>query len=262
MSPPAVDRAFATRFRGAALTRLEGLYNPVGQQRGGLLWGLLRRERRRDREHPVIAELETGAFNTNPVLAGYLAGALAARLARDARACDPLETREAVERIRSTLAPLLSGVGDRLVWGGLRPALSLFGILSGLLLFGEPGVWYWLGYNGAQWYWRRRSWAVGLGGEAAVVREMRGLLLERWTSRLARAGRFLLGLTIGVSGMALFRAGPGFCLVFLAICGGGVALARSGRVPPLALGWIAVTAAGLLLRIWTALGTWTPFGGH
>lgn len=226
---------------------LEALFNPAGQQRGGLLIGLLRTVPRRGREHPVIRALSGGPFNANPVLSGYLAGLLAVRLAREARECDPEETESAILRIRTTLAPLLSGVGDRIVWGGLRPSLSLVGILSAFLWVGEPALWYWVGYNAVQVYWRRRGWSIGLAGEEAVRGELRGARLQRWARVLPRLGRFLLGLTFGAVGAGLWLGhGPEGCGVFVAACGAGYLLARGGRVGGIALGWIGLGLAGLL----------------
>ena len=138
---------------------LEGLFNPVGQQRGGLLYELGRLVPGRGREHPLVRSLSEGAFGTNPVLAGYLTGTLAARLAREARDTDPAESAAAVERIRSTLAPVLAGVGDRIFWGALRPLLTLAGLLCAILQRGDPAILYWVGYNSIQLYWRRRSWS-------------------------------------------------------------------------------------------------------
>ena len=229
---------------------LETLFNPAGQQRGGLLAGLLRTVPGRGRDHPVIASLLQGPFNSNPVLAGYLAGLLAVRLAREARASEAEETEVAIEGIRQTLAPLLSGMGDRIIWGGLRPALSLIGILSAFLWVGEPALWYWVGYNAVQVYWRRRSWTIGLAGDEAVRAEIRGPVLRAWARGLAGAGRFLLGLTIGAIGTGLWLShGPEGCGVFLSACVLGFVLARSGRVGGLALGWIGLGLAGLLALV-------------
>lgn len=253
--------------RWGSLEHLEGLFNPAGQQRAGLIWSLLKARPGRDRNDPVLAGLARGAFNTNPVLAGYLAGCLALRLSREAESqgagrqpgvpggAGPeaaSETTEAVERIRILLAPLLAGIGDRVMYGGIRPLLSLAGIYSALIWLGDPAVWYWLGYNAVQLYWRRRSWSVGIRGEEAVRAEIRSRILERWATVTARAARFLLGLALGaaVTGIWL-NQGAAWSAVFLAVCLTGLLIMRSGRVPPLLWGWLGLAVAGLmaLLRL-------------
>jgi len=247
---PAESSAGPRRGRNSAWPGaqfLEVLFNPAGQQRGGLIFGLLRTVPGRDRTHPVLASLIQYPFNTNPVLSGYVAGLLALRLAREARECDPLETEEALERIRVTLAPVLSGMGDRVFWGGVRPLLSLIGILSAFLWIGEPALWYWVGYNALQLYWRRRSWSVGLRGEEAVRAEIRGPILRRWAKGFSGAGRFLLGLTVGaVATGSWLERGPTGSGVFLGVTALGYALARSRRVGPLTIGWIGIGLAGVV----------------
>lgn len=245
-APPPGRRAWPpSAWPGAQY--LEALFNAPGQQRGGFLFGLLRTVPGRGREHPVVAALASGPFNSHPVLAGYLAGVVAIRLARPARETDPAEAAEAIERIRATLAPVLSGLGDRLFWGGVRPVLSLIGMLSAFLWIGEPALWYWLGYNAVQLYWRRRSWACGLRGESAVREEIVGSALKRWTRVLSSVGRFLVGLAIGAVAVGSWREhGPTWCAVFLGVIALGFALARSRRVSPLGLGWIGIGLAGLV----------------
>ncbi len=277
----------------SGLPHLEGLYNPIGQQRGGFLLAVLRDAPRRARNHPVIAALRQGPINTNPVLAGYLVGlftwlvarfpeetetgprgadrprdasAPAGSIDRDPDPAGPAQAvspeasvAETVERARTSIGPLLAASGDRVFWGGVRPVLSLVGILSALLWIGEPAVWYWLGYNSIQLYWRRRSWTIGRRGEEAILEELRGRILERWAVWVGRLGRFLLGLTLGVVITRLW-AGQGIVWsgLLLAIFGLGFLLARSGRVPPLAVGWIGVALSGLLALARLGLGKGTP----
>jgi hypothetical protein len=259
----------ALRLKGGAWIAgrdLESLYNHAGQQRGGVLLGLLRLVPQAAREHPVVMGLRRGPFNVNPVLAGYLLVPLAARLTRAipvdgaASATEDYELAQAaardeaaVERARDLMAPVLSGLGDRLFWGGVRPALSLVTVLGWVLWIGQPAAWYWLGYNAVQWYWRRRAWAVGLLGDDAVRRELGGRLLPRWIAAVTGTGRFLLGGAAGVIVTWLWMrerlepregARGGLPLLFLGCIALGFVLARRGRPGPLTLGWIALLAAG------------------
>jgi hypothetical protein len=238
-----------------SLFHLEGLFNPDGQQRGGLLWGLLRLVPGRDRGHPVLDDLAGAPFNTNPVLAGYLVAILYARLNAGNEELPAEEQRSAVERLRSLLAPVLSGLGDRIFWGGVRPVVTLLGILSAMLWVGEPALWVVLGYNAVAAYWRRRAWRIGLEGEEAVRREIRGKSLELAAERWGRAGRFLLGLALGVAlaGIWSSHGWPGaLTLVFLVVA--GAVLSRGGRLSPLLLGWIGLALAGLLAGLRMIIG--------
>lgn len=240
---------------GFAFHRIEGLFNPVGQQRGGILWELLRRVPGRDRAHPVTRELAQAPFNTNPVLAGYCIGALAVHLARESRARDSAETAAAVAGIRETMAPLLASAGDRLIWGCLRPLLSLVGLSAAIFRLGEPAIWYWLGYNAVQLYWRRRAWSVGSRGEPSVYQEIRDRTLQRWAAALGRAGRFALGLSVGAVVTGLVRgAGAGASMTWLLVFALGLALAAGGRCPPLAFGWVGIALSALLA--WVRLAVW------
>jgi hypothetical protein len=253
LAKPRPARWPASAWPGAQF--LEVLFNPAGQQRGGLLFGLLRTVPGRGLDHPVLRFLSRGPFNVNPVLSGYVAGLLAVRLAREAREATADAEEEALERIRSTLAPVLSGIGDRLVWGGLRPVLSLIGILSAFLWIGEPALWYWVGYNAVQSYWRRRSWRIGRQGEEAVRAELTDPTLRRWVKQFTIGGRFLLGLTIGaVAAGAWSEHGVAWCGVFLVVLGLGYLLARTRRVGPLSLGWIGIALAALVA--WARFELW------
>ncbi len=259
---------------------LESLYNDGGQQRGGVLLGLLRIVPEAHSDHPVVRALRRGPFNMNPILAGYVLAPLARRLARpispegaissaeataDAPADASVEREDeaAVEQARELLAPVVSGLGDRLFWGGVRPGLSLVTVLGWVLWIGQPAAWYWLGYNAIQWHWRRRAWRTGLAGEAAVRRELAGPTLRRWIAVTNGAGRFLLGGAIGVVVTWLWmrdRLGPResargvIPLVFLGCLALGFVLARRGRPGSLALGWIALLVAGLAALVRQGLG--------
>lgn len=268
-----------SRLRGGgwlAGRDLESLYNQDGQQRGGVLLGLLRLVPDAADRHPVVTALRRGPFNVNPVLAGYLLAPLAVRLSRAAPAdgtsdvpADPepattaARDEAAVERARNLLAPVLSGLGDRLFWGGVRPVLSLVTVLGWVLWIGQPAAWYWLGYNAVQWYWRRRAWATGLLGDDAVRREIGGRLLPRWIAAASGTGRFLLGGAVGVIVTWLWMrerlepregARSGLPLLFLGCIALGFVLARRGRPGPLTLGWIALLAAGTATLVRHGLG--------
>ncbi len=259
--PERPDRSAAERG-WAGLACLEGVFNPVGQQRGGFLW-IVARATGRGRGNPVIDALARGPINTNPVLAGYVAGALAAEAGRmhdaGARHGNPASTgdggaaeegargEETVTRVREGLCPVLGAIGDRIFWGGVRPGVSLLGVTAVLLGIAAPAVWMWAVYNAVRLYWQRRSWSTGLAGEESVGRELRGPVLKGWAEGAARGARFLLGLVLGIVVTRLF-AGQGWTApaAFAAVCALGFLIARSGRVSPLWLGWIGLAAAGCL----------------
>lgn len=225
---------------------LEALFNPEGQQRGGLLRLLLHPRWGAGREDgPLLQAFKEGPFNTNPILTGYVAGALVVRLTRAAES-----DSAAVDRLRTTLAPLLASQGDRLFWGSLRPSLALLGFFSAFLWLGEPGLWYGLGYNAVTFYWRRRAWRVGLDGEEAVHAEVRRRVLEGWSRVLGKVLRPTMGAALGA-----LLAGPvvaGEFRIAAVIAGtlvAGYGLGRSGRVSSLGLAWIGIAGCALLAAL-------------
>jgi hypothetical protein len=155
-------------FRGFFL---EALFNPRGKQRGGLAWIL------RHGDDPISEE----PFNANPVLAGYVVGWI------------QTEGKENYRRNRASLASALGGVGDRLIWGLLRPlavVAALIATIGGPIAAAAALL---LVYNPAEIYLRWRSLRQGLKGQAAVLRDLSRDGLLAYAPRLARLFALLIG---------------------------------------------------------------------
>lgn len=152
---------------------LESIFNPRGKQRGGLAWIL-------GRDHGGIAD---EPFNANPVLAGYIVGWIRSEGSEDFR------------RNRASLASAFSGIGDRLIWGLLRPlavVASLIATVGGPIAAAAALL---VVYNPPELYLRWRSLRQGLKGRTVVLRDLSpdGLLVH---ARIAR----LFALSIGALG--------------------------------------------------------------
>jgi len=225
--------------------RLEVLFNPEGQQRGGA--SLAMRRALGGRPHALLDCLARGPFNANPVLAGYLLGCLASRAAAEPE-MSAKEAERTAARVRGVLAPPVSGIGDRLFWGGVRPVLTAAALVVALLTRTVEGglaavCVYLVGFNVLQAYWRRRSWRVGRRGEDAVRSDCAGIL-RSWSAAFPRAGRFLLGLAAGLAFWSLAAAREAGALgLFAGAAAVGFMAVRHGKPGATCLGWIAVAAS-------------------
>jgi len=210
---------------------LQALFNPRGQQRGGLRWIV----------GPRAEELASEPFNANPVLAGYAIGLIVRG-----------GPREYAVR-RGALEAVLGGVGDRLLWGLLRPlsvivglAVSVMGPLAGAAALLAV-------YNPAELALRWRAVRVGLEGMPAVQSDLsRGGPIGRLGRRLARLCALGVGVLAG-SWLAghletgrYLESGAGVCVT---IAGWLILRRRSWDL------WRLPLAALLLGLVWFAVET-------
>lgn len=244
-------RTDAIRFSGGAL-RLDLLYNPAGQQRGGVLALLMSSP---FRGHPsargAIRALLHQSFNTSPLLCGFALGPLFHAI-KDAS----LEEKDGAEQARRTavvLAPALAALGDRFVFSGTQPAVSALILMSAVVLPLELlpwvlGVWFVL-HLVLQSYWRRRGWATGLEREGAVLSFLRGRKLEQWILAQQYLARFAAGAAIGGSVMFAAREANG-ASVFV-VLGGFLAVALWARRRTAGRGRTGALLLWALILAWT-----------
>jgi len=154
---------------------LESLFNPRGKQRGGIVW-ILDEESRGLSEEP---------FNANPVLAGYAVGWIRTEGIEDFR------------RNRSSLTSALGGVGDRLIWGLLRPLAVVASLIATVVGPIAAAAALLLVYNPAEIYLRWRSLRQGLEGRAAILRDLSRDGLLAHAPRMARLFALLIGALAG-----------------------------------------------------------------
>ncbi|MFB3909205.1 MAG: hypothetical protein ACE15D_12465 [Candidatus Eisenbacteria bacterium] len=180
---------------------LEASFNPRGLQRAGRNWAL----------EPLEVPPETEPFQANPSLAGYALGWIAE------------EGAPALAPRRGTLLSTLGAIGDRLVWGLLRPASVLLALVAALaLLSPDPSsavpAARWAGaiaaatlllvYNAPELYLRWRSLQAGRRGSASILADLSQEGLLRWPPRLARLFALSLGMLGGVAGAAIWIDSP------------------------------------------------------
>ena len=183
---------------------LESIYDARGRQRAGFAWITGRTDLAR-REPP---------FNTNPILAGYATGLVDAG------------HESAFERHRTALESALGGLGDRLVWGILRPAAVCAGWLLAPLGVLPASLALLLVYNPAELGLRIRSIRAGREGIERVGRDIGARGLGRVAARWGRAVAFLAGAAGGsfVAG-SWIAGGP----VEGCVAGAGIVLAAASR---------------------------------
>ena len=194
-----VIRLFARGFL------LQALFNPRGQQRGGLAW-IVGTDRRACADEP---------FNVNPSLAGYAVGL--------AHAAD----QEDFFRYRSTIAAALSALGDRIVWGLLRPLAVMAGLIASVAGAIPSATTLLLVYNLPELCLRWRSVERGVHGAQAIAGDMSMRGLPRIARLLSRAAALMWGCLVG-----FWLAGP----------------IRSGRPWEALVGCAGVVAALFFLR--------------
>jgi hypothetical protein len=185
-----VGRLFARGFL------LQALFNPVGQQRGGFVWILDEGGKSAGRE----------PFNANPTLAGYAIGLAHA------------STEEEFARRRAALTSALGALGDRIVWGILRPMaviLSLIASAGGAIPAAAVLL---LVYNPPELCMRWRGTQRGLQGIRAVAGDLDRHGLPWIAPLLGRLTAALLGCLAGFWLVGSIRSGPG--LGALAGCAG------------------------------------------
>lgn len=199
-----------------------------------------------------------GYFNTHPVLAGCVLGAVA-RL-EEKRARGEAVPVEQIETLKRGLASPLAALGDPLFWVTLRPLAGLLGVLGmGLLpVLDRPGpdlrvllcpLIVLLTYNAVALPLRVSGVARGyLHAEEPLVL-LRALRLREWQATLERIGAFAYGVVAALTVMLLLESAAGegrgpvvhaAPLVLGAIVGIGVLGRWPGRVVEAAL-----TALGL-----------------
>jgi mannose/fructose/N-acetylgalactosamine-specific phosphotransferase system component IID len=174
-----------------------------------------------------------GAVNTNPFLAGALAGIVA-----------HYERRGSAEgeRLFGALQSGFGSSGDAFFWRVLRPGLSVLAVLAGTLRPEVAGLFFLVPFaavnQGVRLYGLRRG--LARGRDAAV--ELSGLL-----TRAASVGSSLFAFLTGVlalRGIIVFGPAP---LVLLAAAVSWLLLASQRRASYLLLGGLLLLLVGKLL---------------
>jgi len=198
-----------------------------------------------------FAERHVALFNTNPVLASYIIGAVA-RMEEDA--ASGLRTAGEIEAAKSYLSVPLAAAGDRFFWATLRPFSGMVGVIVAGVA-GWTGALVMLGlYNIFHLYYRVKGVFRGyaLGPDVAV--EVSKLRLVRLSGRVGLLAAFLLGVFIVAAGVCWshgsFERTFAVCSA-VAVVTGVLPEAFQKRITEIAL---AVAAAGFILTAGGILG--------
>jgi PTS system mannose-specific IID component len=254
--PPAGGQSAAPppRLRSRDLVRLsarslylQAFFTPDRMQGIGFLFSLLPvLDRLYPREERAAAmRRHAGYFNTHPVLAGHVLGAVAGLEERHARGEDV--SGERIEAVKRALASPLAALGDPLFWVTLRPLSGLLGVLAlGLVPgAGPPGpdirvllcpLVVLLTYNAVALPFRVTGVARGYARADQPLELVRSLRLSDWRRALERAGAFVWGavtaLVIAMLSESLSHTRPGGAAHVLPLLAGAVtALGVLGRWP-------------------------------
>ncbi len=143
-------------------------------------------------------------FNTNPVMCTYVLGA-AARLERDVAAGGPVE---AARGFKASVGGPVAALGDRLLWGTVRPLATCAGLLVALR-WPLAGVGVMLaGYNIPHVVLRLRGLRRGAELGPGALRDITGTRFARVTERLADGWGLATGLLAGALVAVAFAGNP------------------------------------------------------
>lgn len=216
--------------------------------------------RRLTRQRPEAAApflvRQLATFNTNPPMAGYLAG-VTLRLEEES-AHHGISRPEAAARVidelsrfRRAAPSAFAAWGDRFFWASLRPAATALGILL-VLLSGAWGAVTWLiVYNAAHLHYRYHGLSDGYRFGPAIANRVATSRLKRLPEQARRAGLLAVGALVPVSLAAGKQAfgWPGAVLFLAALVMTAVVLHRRGG-----LGWAAGFVAVLFGFAWAVFG--------
>ena len=186
-----------------------------------------------------------GFFNTHPVLAGLVLGAVARLEERRARGEDVTEER--VEAVKHGLASPLAALGDPLFWVTLRPLAGLLGVVAVGVIPGPDALgtdWrvllcplvVLLAYNAVALPFRVTGVARGYARAEEPLELVRSLRLREWRATLERIGAFVCGAlvvltVIGVRESIGRVSGGGVAHLLLLLLGAAAASAVLARFP-------------------------------
>lgn len=186
-------------------------------------------------------------FNAHPYLCGLAVGATA-------RAEHEGAPPEQIERLRAALCGPLGALGDRLVWAGWLPLLSVAtvaAVAAGASWLAVAGflLVYNLGHVALRWWALRAGWNAGTGVAGALG-----------NPALKRLLRIALPALAAVSGVCLplasrylvrpFALRPALLLAAVGVAGVGLLVSRPGRITGPWLGLVAVATAVLVGVLW------------
>lgn len=190
-------------------------------------------------------------FNTNPVLAGYVLGA-AARL--EAEVAAGRAEISAVRDLKARIGGPVAALGDRLLWGTLRPLALTLGVLVALRAPVLGALLMLAVYNVPQLAWRARGLARGLAVGPEALRDITGARFARWTEALAAFWALAAG---ALATLLLFEralAGPlRWTALWLLLAGVSALLTARRRTSPTVLAALGL-AVGLLLALLRIVG--------
>ncbi len=210
---------------------LQAVWNPRGMQDVGFFFAMAPLARTMDdEERREFLKRHMGFFNTNPVLAPYIIGAVA-RAEMEGRGA------EEAEEIKKALGGVLGMAGDALMWGGLRPAAGL--IAAAVALYGlQTGIWgVWTApvvmlvvYNVPHIFLKARGVARGLSVGPEAASELLGRGFRRAVLATRWAGAFAAGFVLALAAFGTESGGLASAVVMGAFLVLGAVAARL-RIP-------------------------------
>jgi PTS system mannose-specific IID component len=227
---------------------IQAVWNPRGMQDVGFFFAVSPLARTmKDEERRAFVKRHLAFFNTNPVLAPYVIGAVARAELEGRGEAD-------ADEIKRALSGVLGMAGDALMWGALRPAAGL--IAAAVALYGlQTNAWnVWVApivmlvvYNVPHIVLRARGMARGLAAGPAAASELLGVGFRRTVLATRWVGAFAVGfvLALAVSGTHRFGLPAAVAIGAFLVLG---AVAARLRIPATVVG-VAGAAGGIILMV-------------
>jgi len=220
---------------------LQAAWNTRSMQGVGFCYALmplLRRYAGDSERRTEFLKRHVGFFNTNPVFAGYVLGAVAAM---EVSGADGAE----IERVKKGMSSPLGMSGDALIWGALRPFAGVLAVLLALAGAVWAPVVMLVAYGLPAVAMRARGVAVGLRSGPNGAKEVLGVRVKGAVRILRGAAAFGVGLVLAVG----VRSGGNLEVWKVLAAAAFLVLAWAGtraRVPATVMG-AAGAAIGLIL---------------
>jgi len=198
-----------------------------------------------------FAERHLALFNTNPIMASYVIGAVA-RMEEDV--AGGRSSGEEVTAMKNALAVPLAAAGDRFFWATLRPLAGMLGLVVAGVAGAVGAIVLLVVYNLFHLYFRARGVFKGYALGPGVVGEVLHLNLVGLSAQLGLIGAFVLGVLFVAAGLRWSGGSLGPAFAFFAAVGVVVGLlpdAFQKRITEVAL---CVGGAGYVLTVLGVLG--------
>ncbi len=193
-------------------------------------------------------------FNTNPYLAGMIAGGTLRLEVEHAEGRLPVEE---IDLFRENLAGALGALGDSFVWGTLRPLAGLSAVLLAIFSETMAPLFFLLFYNSVTLWLRVSGIVNGYDSGLNLLQYLKGLELQKKIYWMNGLTLFAVGAFLPLWGSQLFPirsfAYLGLCGFFIIVTAGAWMGERKGIPLPVRVGALFFLSLLVIRMGWITL---------